>query len=48
MNRKLLACLLAMLIIVVVLMTCLFKASMTRSDENLARIDRKIEEAMDR
>ena len=48
MNRKLLACLLAMLIIVVVLMTCLFKVSMNRSDENLARIDQKIEEAMNR
>ena len=37
-----------MLIIVVVLMTCLFKVSMNRSDENLARIDQKIEEAMNR
>ncbi len=47
MNKKFLICLLA-IVIVTVLMITLSKVSLARSDETIARVDRHIEEVLNR
>ena len=48
MNKKLLFCLLVMMTIVAALTITLCKVSIARSDETIARVDRHIEEVLNR